>query len=427
MSARAASWWLAWSLAGLSGAMYLAGVALWVLARSAGLPSALSISVTLIDVLISVPVLAFPIVGALIASGRPRNPIGWICLAEGLLWAFLGMIESYGLYGVSRPGSLPFPVAVYALGEWLWVPTVGLLGIYMVLLFPDGRLPSNRWRPLAWLSGAAIVFGSAGSGLTPGTIADFGGVRNPYGLEGQPWVEGAANAALLVFLGCILASVASLVLRYRRSLGEGRQQIKWIAFAASVVGFGFVGAMVSGLVALAFAPERWSGANTPPLWFDVLFSVVLLSFGGVPIAVGVALLRYRLYDIDVLINRALVYASLTTVLVLLYVGGVVSLQYTVRAITGQESRLAIVASTLLIAALFNPLRRRVQGVVDRRFYRRKYDAAKTMEAFNSRLREETDLEALSEDLVGVATRTVQPAHASLWLRPETGPKGGQAD
>jgi hypothetical protein len=417
MRTLAPTWWLPWSLAGLSLAMFLASVALFVLARSAQLPSGLGASVTLIDMLTSVPVLAFPLVGALIASRRPRNPIGWVCLAEGLLWAFLGMIESYGLYGLARPGSVPFPVAVYALGEWLWVPTVGLLAIYLVLLFPDGRLPSRRWRPFAWLSGAAIVLGGAGNGLAPGPIADFGGVRNPYGLEGQLWVAGAANAVLVAFLVCILASVASLVLRYRRSLGEGRQQIKWIAFAASVVGFGFVSAMTSGLIVLAFAPESWGGANTPPVWFDLLFSVVLLSFGGVPIAVGIAVLRYRLYDIDILINRALVYGSLTFLLAATYFGGVVGLQYVFRVLSGQGSTLAVVASTLAIAALFNPLRRRVQGFVDRRFYRSKYDAKKTLEAFSEKLRDETDLQRLGEHLVRAIGEAMQPAHASLWLRP----------
>ena len=426
MSGRAASW-LAWSLAALAGAMLAAGVALFVLARSIQLPSTLAASVTVIDMLTSMPVLAFSIVGALIASGRPRNPIGWILLAEGLLWTFLGMIGTYGIYGLGRPGFVPFPVAVYALGQWLWVPTVGLLAIYLILLFPDGRLPSRKWRPLAWLSGVAIMLGSAGSGLSPGPIADLGGVRNPYGLEEQPWVADAANAILVVFLLCILASVLSLILRYRLSRGEERQQIKWIAFAASFVGFGFVSAMASGLIVLAFAPESWGNANTPPLWFDILFSVVLVSFGGVPIAVGIAVLRYRLYDIDLLINRALVYGSLTVTLAVVYVGGVVGLQSVFRGLTGQESTLAVVASTLAIAALFSPLRRRVQALVDRRFYRRKYDAAKTLAAFNARLRDETDLEALSSDLVGVASATMQPEHVSLWLRREAVQKAKQAD
>jgi hypothetical protein len=426
MSTRAAAW-LAWSLAGLSLAMFVASVTLWVLARSAQLPIDLGASVTPIDLFVSVPLLSFPVVGALVASKRPCNPIGWICLAEGLLWAFLGMIEAYGLYGLARPGSVPFPVAVYALGEWLWVPTVGLAAIYLVLLFPDGRLPSRRWRPLAWLSGAAIVLGSTGSGLTPGPMADFGGLRNPYGLEGQTWVAGAANVVLVALLACILASLTSLVMRYRRSQGGVRQQIKWVAFAASVVGGGFVGAMASGLVAVTFAPESWGGANTPPVWFDLLFSMVLLSFGSVPIAVGIAVLRYRLYDIDVLINRALVYVSLTAVLVLLYSGGVVFLQHGFRTVTGQESQLAVVASTLVIAALFNPLRRRVQGFVDRRFYRSKYDARKTLEAFSAKLRDETDLAALNSELVGAVRETVQPALVSVWLRPETPPEGAPAE
>ncbi len=423
---RAASW-LAWSLATLSVAMFAAGVTLFVLARLAPLPSAMGASVSVIDMLTSVPVLAFPLVGALIASRRSRNPVGWICLADGLLWTFLGMIESYGIYGLVRPGSVAFPVAIYAVGQWLWVPTVGLLAIYLALLFPNGRLPSRRWRPLAWLSGAVIVLAGVGSGLSPGPIADLGGVRNPYGLEGHPWVANAANAILVVFLVCILASVLSLVLRFRRSRGEQRQQIKWIAFAASFVGFGFVSAMASGLIVLTFAPESWGSANTPPLWFDFLFTVVLLSFGGVPIAVGIAVLRYRLYDIDLLINRTLVYGSLTATLVAVYLGSVVSLQALLRVLTGQESTLAVVASTLVIAALFSPLRRRAQALVDRRFYRRKYDARKTLEAFSAKLRDETDLEALGSDLVGVVRGTLQPEHASLWLSPPNTSKGERTD
>jgi hypothetical protein len=408
-------------------AIFLATVVLFVLTRSAHVPSSSSASRTVIDLLVSVPVLAFPIVGALIASRRPQNPIGWICLADGLLWVLLGLFDYYSVYGLARPGSVPFPAAMAGLSLWLWVPTVGLLAIYLVLLFPDGRLPSTRWRPLAWLSGVVILLASVSSGLSPGPIAGLGGVRNPFGLEGQPWVAYATNVVLLPFLVCILASVLGLILRYRRSRGEERQQIKWIAFAASFVGLGFVSTLVSGLIVRAFAPESWGNANTPPFWFDLLFSIVLLSFGGVPVAVGIAVLRYRLYDIDLLINRALVYGSLTIVLAAAYVGGVVGLQSVFRALTGEQSTLAIVASTLAIAALFNPLRRRIQGFIDRRFYRRKYDAAKTLEAFNARLRDETDLDALSGDLVTVARSTMQPEHASLWLRPERASKTQRTD
>jgi hypothetical protein len=166
-----------------------------------------------------------------------------------------------------------------------------------------------------------------------------------------------------------------------------------------------------------------------PLWAKLLEDAVTLSFAGIPVAVGIAILRYRLYEIDILINRTLVYGSLTAMLALVYFGGVTVTQTFFRALTGQveQPQLAIVVSTLVIAALFNPLRHRIQGFIDRRFYRRKYDAAKTLEAFSAKLRDETDLNALSDDLVGVVRETMQPAHVSLWLRPDTAPKGEQAD
>jgi hypothetical protein len=426
MSARAATW-LAWSLAGLTVAMFMISIALYVLVRSAPVPSTLSAGRTFIDALASVPALAFPLVGALIASRRPHNPIGWICLADGFLWMFLSMIDYYGVYGLAKPDSVPFPVVIYALGQWLWVPTLGLLSIYLVLLFPDGRLPSMRWRPLAWFSGAVIVLVSVTQGLIPGPVPDFGGVRNPFGLEGQPWIEDLSNAIFVPFLLCILASVVSLVLRYRRSGGEVRQQIKWIAFAVSFLGLAFVSVMAISLIHFFFAPETWERTtDTPPLWLELLFYVMLLSFGGVPIAVGFAVLKYRLYDIDVVINRTLVYGALTATLALIYFGGVATVQMIFRALTSQEQQpqLAIVVSTLVIAALFNPLRRRIQGFIDRRFYRRKYDVRKTLETFSARLRDETDLEALNNELVGVVRETMQPAHVSLWLRPDPSPRAG---
>jgi hypothetical protein len=423
MRPRAASW-LAWSLASFSVAMFLASIALDVLARSVPVPSSLGASRTIIDLLVSVPILAFPVVGALIVSRRPHNPIGWICLAEGFLWMLLGVIDYYGVYGLAKPGTVPFPVVIYALAQWLWVPTVGLLAIYLPLLFPDGRLPSRRWRPLAWLSGAVIVVVSIAQGLIPGPLPGLGGVRNPFGLEGQPWVADAANAILVPFLLCILASVLSLILRYRRSGGEVRQQIKWIAFAASFLGLLFVSAMASSLILFFFAPETWeSTTDTPPFWLELLFYVMVLSLAGVPVAVGFAVLKYRLYNIDLLINRTLVYGSLTATLALVYFGGVATIQTLFRALTGQEEQpqLAIVVSTLVIAALFNPLRRYIQSFIDRRFYRRKYDARKTLDAFSAKLRDETDLDALSDDLLAVVRETMQPAHVSLWLRPDTAP------
>jgi hypothetical protein len=253
-------------------------------------------------------------------------------------------------------------------------------------------------------------------------------VRNPFGLEGQPWIADATNAILVPFLLCILASIVSLILRYRRSGGEVRQQIKWIAFAASFLGLMFVSAMASSVIFFFFAPETWeSTADTPPFWLELLFYVMVLSLAGVPVAVGIAILRYRLYDIDLLINRTLVYGALTATLALIYFGGVATTQAIFQALTGQEEQqpqLVVVVSTLVIAALFNPLRRRIQSFIDRRFYRRKYDARKTLEAFSARLRDETDLDALNAELVGVVRETMQPAHVSLWLRPNPVPKSG---
>ena len=414
-----AAFLLAWSLAGLSVAMFVASVPLLVLARSAHIPSSWEANLTVGDLLGGVIFLIFPLVGALIASRRPRNAIGWILLAEGLLWMFLGMTDYYGLYGVARPGSVPFPVGVAAVNNFMWVPAVGLLGTYVFLLFPDGRLPSRRWRPLAWLSGTVIVLVSVLVGLTPGGLQNLGGIRNPYALEGYPWLETVAYIVLPLLPLCMLASVISLVMRYRRSRGEERQQIKWIAFAASFVGLLYLIAMVCAFI---FPSGAWFQAGSP-LWLDLLGYAALSSFTLVPVAIGFAVLRYRLYEIDIIINRTLVYGSLTISLALVYVGLVVSLQYVFRALAGGDSQLVIVTSTLAIAALFNPLRRRNQSFIDRRFYRRKYDARKTLEEFSARLREETDLDSLSEDLVGVVRETVRPARVSLWLRQpgRTGP------
>jgi hypothetical protein len=426
MGSRAAAW-LAWSLAALSMVMFLASVAFFVLTRAAQAeaPSSLVTSRSIIDLLVSVPFLAFPIVGALIASRRPHNPIGWICLAVGLLWMLLGLFDYYGVYGLAKPDTVPFPVVIYALVEWLWLPSVGLLAIYLLLLFPDGRLPSRRWRPLAWLSGAVIVLLAVDSVLAPGELTDLEGVRNPFGLEGVPWLVDAQIVLLLLFVACILASAVSLILRYRHSGGEVREQIKWIALAGS-----FVGLLLSTVLGLIIVAEvmRGSGGSTP-LWLQGLLFVMLLSFAGVPVAIGFAVLRHRLYDIDRIINRTLVYGSLTVSLAVVYFGGVTVTQAIFRALTGQEEQpqLAVVVSTLVIAALFNPLRRRIQSFIDRRFYRRRYDAAKTLEAFSAKLRDETDLDALREDLVGVVGDTMQPAHVSLWLRPEKASKDAQAD
>ncbi len=418
MSTRTAASWLAWSLAGLSVAMFVASIPLWFLARGADLPKSWRADVGVGGLVGGVLFLAFPLVGALIASKRPKNAVGWLCLALGLLWMLIGVFDYYSYYGAATPGSVPFPVVMAGISDWLWVPAIGLLGTYVLLLFPDGRLPSRRWRPLAWLSGAVILLLSLGVMLAPGPLGNLAGVRKPFGIEGADWLTVGAGPLLPLLPLCMLASALSLVLRYRRSGGEQRQQIKWMAFAASVVVVLYAIAM---LVSFAYPEESWTTAGSV-WWLNLLTYAVLSSFTLVPIAVGIAVLKYRLYEIDIIINRALVYGSLTATLVALYLGGVVMLQRLFVLLTGQRSTLAVVASTLLIAALFNPLRRRVQALVDRRFYRRKYDAARTLEAFGSRLRDETDLDALKDDVVGVVRETMQPVLVSLWLRPDPEPE-----
>jgi hypothetical protein len=422
MSPRTSAW-LAWSLALVSLVLCVAAIGLYLATRSLHPPSSWGTGGDSAVLIFVVPYLTFPLVGALIASNRPKNPIGWICLAVGIFWMLANLSSGYGMYGlrVASPGSVPFPAAIGSVGEWMWAPAVGL-GICLILLFPDGRLPSRRWRPLAWLSGAAIFLVSAGFALSPGPMEGLLGIRNPFGLEEYPWIADAAQGVILLLFLCILASAASLVLRFLRSGGEEREQIKWLAFAASILGLvGFSSFVIPGII----VPDATGGANR--LWENLLEDAVTLSFAGVPVAVGVAVLKYRLYDIEVVINRTLVYGTLTATLVALYFGGIVVLQRVFVFLTGQKSTLAVVASTLLIAALFTPLRRRIQSFIDRRFYRSKYDARKTLEAFSAKLRDETDLDALSNDLVGVVRETMQPAHVSLWLRPDTPRKGEQAD
>jgi hypothetical protein len=410
---------LAWSLAGISVAMFVGSVALFVLVRVAESPGDRTTVDYVSKLLVYVPFLAFPIVGALVASKRPGNAIGWICLVSGLFWMNFFLGDASNAYEIATTGKTTSSVRLDALTQGTWVPPVGLLGIYMILLFPDGRLPSRRWRPFAWFAGAVMVLIPVVFVFVPGPLEGHAGVRNPFGLEQYPWLPLVASFVVLLLPLCILTSAASLVLRYRRSGREIREQIKWLALAASFVGAAYFGILITQLL---FAPEYLTTNETPPLWVSLQLNILLLSYSGIPIAVGFAILKYRLYDIDIIINRALVYGSLTVMLALVYFGGVTATQTLFRTLTGQEqqSQLAVVASTLAIAALFNPLRRRIQSFIDRRFYRSRYDARKTLEAFSARLRDETDLDSLNAELVTVVRETMQPEHASLWLRPNTG-------
>jgi hypothetical protein len=269
----------------------------------------------------------------------------------------------------------------------------------MLLIFPDGRLPSRRW----W---AVVSIALAGYALT------FLGVYMPGDEAQSGWPVG-----VWLSLAALLASVVAVVLRWRRSTDQERQQLKWLVYMVTL-------AVIGGLAALALG-GIWANFG-----YVTAVAILMVTAGvglGIPAAIGVAVLRYRLYDIDRIINRTLVYGALTAMLALIYFGGVTVTQATFHTLTDQEDmpQLAIVVSTLVIAALFNPLRHRIQAFIDRRFYRRKYDAAKTLEAFSAQLRNETDLEALGDDLVGVVRETMQPAHISFWLRPNTPSKGEQ--
>ncbi len=405
--------WLAWSVCLLSVALTALGLLLMILNSSHP-----KLHVFDYWALLTVVTTAASPVGAVIASRRPQNPMGWIICALGLNGAVEHFASQYAIHALlADPGSSPGGEALAWLSSWFWVPGIGLL-VFLLLLFPNGRLPSDRWRWFAWLSVAALTVGTISAAFVPGPIEWLRPIQNPLGIEGARGFLGpvASISEKLENGGLALVAAASLLLRLRSARGEERQQIKWFAYAATVV---------SGSLILTYTVSEAMDAQ----WIlRVGFGILVAGILSLPIAMGFAILKHRLYEIDLIINRTLVYGSLTATLALVYFGGVTATQALLRNLTDQEQlpQLVIVASTIVIAALFTPLRRRIQSFIDRSFYRRKYDAAKTLEGFSKKLRDETDLEALSKDLVGVVRETMQPAHVSLWLRPETASKGGQA-
>ena len=403
--------WLAWSLCLLCVGLAVGALLLWLL-NSRSLIGFVREG----DAAVAVLVVSFSVVGALIVSHRPENTIGWVFCAAALCQGLSEFGLEYATYAlITRSGLLPLAAEMSWLAEWIWAPGLGLILVFLPILFPDGRPPSRRWRPVAWLGGLSIILIWVPISILIWPERGTTLLRDGETGEERPgWLLALAEAGFPLMLLAGLLAVISLFVRFHRARGSERQQIKWFASAAALT------------FAWIFVFEQLVSAEGGVLEaIAAVSSLVLVP--SIPIATGIAIFRYRLYDIDRIVNRALVYGFLTATLAAVYLGGVVVLQHLFRVLTGQESQLAVVASTLAIAALFGPLRRHLQALVDRRFYRRKYDAAKTLQAFNARLRDETDLRALSDDLVKVVGASVQPEHASLWLRPEKAPEGAPKD
>ncbi len=343
----------------------------------------------------AVALTAFGVLGAMVMTRQPRNPVGWLLGLIGLPLGILIVAESLVRQVLVTTGDAA-EVAAYAawLASWVWIPAVVPAITIFPSLFPTGRLLSRRWRWQVW---TAVVTGTAmfvGVAFEPGPFQSFPTVVNPVGIDSAARkIVGWVGWALL--LPTALASIASLAIRFRRSGEVERQQLKWVAAAGPLL-----------LVAFMATSEIDGHAG---------FAILLIGLLAVAGAVAVAMLRYRLYDIDVVINRTLVYGALTATLAATYLGSVLLLQLVLSGVTA-NSGLAVAGSTLGVAALFRPARGRIQATVDRRFYRRKYDAVRTLEQFGAHLRDEVDLDALGGELRGVVAETMQPAHVSLWLR-----------
>jgi hypothetical protein len=398
VNARAATR-LAWSLWAIT--LVLTALSLFLLVLNLQYPNTPIPNYWLGNVLVVIDVT----VGAIVASRRPENPVGWLLCLSGVAVSTSTFTSLYAVYALlARSGTLPAGEASAWIAAWILPIIIGLQITYL-LLFPTGRLPSRRWRWLVWVTGAFVVVGVITSAFSSGAyLGALGPIRNPLGIEGFTDVW---RFVLVTMAPLLYGATALLVLmRLRRAVGVERQQLKWFAYAVAIY------AAATALNVATFAVDG-------PRWFALTGVAIFTAAGpATTIAIGIAILRYRLYDIDVIINRTVVYGSLSAMLVALYFGGVAITQAIIQALTGREDlpQLAIVASTLVIAALFNPLRRRIQSFIDRRFYRKKYDAAKTLEAFSAKMRDETDLDALGNDLVSVVREAMQPEHVSLWLR-----------
>ena len=344
--------------------------------------------------------LTYPFVGTLLAIRRPRNPLGWLLLLLGIGFTLSFFSTEY--VGRATISGWPLPGAVWVawLAAWAFVPTMSIPLGWIPLLFPTGRVLSPRWVSVAWAIGIVTVAGAAASAFAPVALEGAGPVfMNPVGVQALAAPTEMINALFLPAIAILgVLAVASLLLRFRRSRGIERQQLRWFLLATATFLASLVATFATGL--------------------DGLFIVALLAAAGIPIATGIAILRYRLYDIDRLISRTIGWAVVTAILVAVFVGGVVLLQAVLTPVT-QENTLAVAVSTLVASALFQPLRRRVQRAVDRRFDRARYDGQLMADVFAERLRDQVDLEGLEHDLATTVDGTLRPASLTVWLRPNT--------
>lgn len=409
---------LAWAVFGVTCVLWVVAVATAWLTRNLSGSESLGNSGADIVVAIGIAVvlLMFPMAGVVIATRQQANPIGWILLAIGAGWGLLAGATGYADYGVRlHPGSLPGADVAAVLTVTVWAPPVGLTGTFLLLLFPAGRLPGPRWRWPAYVGTAAMAACTLAGPLDADVLRDgvYSRVENPMGVRALAPLVSVLDYAVLVLAVSMVVSAASLVVRFRRAGLVEREQVKWLAAAAGLSASIYLVDLCISVAAGGSGPE--------PVWRLLLDDTFVLSLGFIPAAIGVAVLRYRLYDIDVIIRRTLVYSALVGCLAALYLSGVYAIQAAVRSVSGQSGTLAVTVSTLFVAAAFQPLRARIQRAVDHRFYRRRYDAARTLESFSGRLRQQVEIDAVSGEVVEVVRQTLQPAHVSLWLRePEVG-------
>jgi hypothetical protein len=356
-------------------------------------PSALNVVVVLFAVVM------LPTVGAILAILRPGNPIGWLFIVCGLGFTLGIFSTEYVGWAIDPASGLPAAQLVDWMGTWTGTMALGLAIVFLPLLFPDGHPPGPRWRIFAWVAGVAFVVATVASAIQPSGTPLYGGrLPNPFGVSGPMGeIAGIVNQVpVMLVLGVL--SIASLVLRFRGSRGIERQQLKWFLLSVGAL-------LVTAIVGIATQVEA--------VWYGVM-----LAFAALPVSAGIAVLRYRLYEIDRIISRTIGYGVVTATLALVFVGAVLGLQAILAQFTGGNT-VAVAASTLVVAALFQPLRRRIQSTVDRRFDRARYDGERTLATFAARLRDQVELEAIEAELDGVVRQTVAPTASWLWIdRPE---------